>query len=302
VVLASGACSQPVIPRLAECVPASVAQCTARDYRRPADLSPGGVVVVGASATGLQLAKEIQRSGRPVLLATGEHVRMPRLYRGRDVQWWLLASGVLDQRIEWMDDMERSRRLPSPQLIGSDDRATLDLNAVQQSGVELCGRLVGVRGTRAVFSGSLRNVCALADLKMNRLLDTFDVWAREHGLDDEVGATQRFEPTTIAASPRLGVELGHKVRTIVWATGYRPDFGWLHLPVFDRRGELRHDRGIVDAPGLYVLGLPFLRRRKSSFIHGAEADVHDLSVHLFEYLDRCARVSASVAMAAVGMR
>jgi putative flavoprotein involved in K+ transport len=287
-VLASGACRQPVLPRMAADVPPSVAQLCARDYRRPADLRPGGVLVVGASATGLQLALEIQRSGRPVMLAAGEHVRMPRRYRGRDVQWWLLASGVLDQRIESMDDPARVRRLPSPQLVGSDEHATLDLNGVQGQGVEVCGRLAGVRGSQALFSGSLRNVCALADLKMDRLLETFDAWARSRGLEGAVGAAQRFEPTKVAASLRLRAELGREVSTIVWATGYRPDFSWLDVPAFDRRGELRHDRGVVDAPGLYVLGLPFLRRRKSSFIHGAEADVNELAGHLFGHLERVA--------------
>jgi len=289
-VLASGACSRPLVPRLADEVPASVAQWTAQTYRRPSQLDPGGVLVVGASATGLQLAQEIRRSGRRVLLASGEHVRMPRLYRGRDVQWWLLASGVLDQRIEAMDDPLRARRLPSPQLVGSDERAMLDLNVVQHDGVELCGRLVGLRGTRALFSGSLHNVCALADLKMNRMLEAFDAWSTERGLDGEVDAPQRFAPTALAAAPRLHAELGCDVRSIVWATGYRPDFGWLDAPVFDRRGELRHDRGVgVDAPGLVVLGLPFLRRRKSSFIHGAEDDVNELVPHLVGHLDRSAR-------------
>lgn len=289
VVLASGACSRALVPQLADELPASVAQCTAQSYRRPSQLDPGGVLVVGASATGLQLAHEIQRSGRAVLLATGEHVRMPRLYRGRDVQWWLLASGVLDQRIEEMDDPVRARRLPSPQLVGSDERVTLDLNTVQQQGVELCGRLAGVRGNRLLFSGSLRNVCALADLKMNRMLDTFDAWAAERGLHGEVGAVQRFAPTGVAAAPRLGAELGREVRTIVWATGYRPDFGWLDMPVFDRSGDLRHAGGVVAVPGLYALGLPFLRRRKSSFIHGAEHDVDEIVAELAGHLDRAAR-------------
>jgi putative flavoprotein involved in K+ transport len=290
VVLASGACSRPALPRLAEDVPASVAQWTAHTYRRPSQLDPGGVLVVGASATGLQLAQEIRRSGRPVLLATGEHVRMPRLYRGRDVQWWLLASGVLDERIEHQDDPQRARRLPSPQLVGSDERATLDLNTVQHDGVELCGRLVGLRGTRTLFSGSLHNVCALADLKMNRMLDAFDAWAAEQGLDGELGAVHRFAHTAIPAAPRLHAELGRDVRSIVWATGFRPDFGWLDAPVFDRHGELRHDRGVVvDVPGLVVLGLPFLRRRKSSFIHGAEDDVDELVPHLVAHLNRSAR-------------
>lgn len=289
-VLATGACSQPVRPRLAADVPAAVAQFDAHGCRRPADLPDGPVLVVGASATGLQLAQEIRRSGRAVLLASGEHVRLPRLYRGRDVQWWLWHSGVLDQRIEAMDDPQRARRLPSPQLVGSDDRATLDLGTVQREGVEVCGRLAAVRGTQALFSGSLHNVCALADLKMNRLLDGFDAWATAQGLDHGLPAPERFAPTPVSARPRLAAELGRDIRSIVWATGYRPDFSWLDLPVFDRRGELRHDRGVVAGhPGLVVLGLPFLRRRKSSFIHGAEDDVRELVPHLLAHLDRGAR-------------
>ncbi|MFO1269122.1 MAG: NAD(P)/FAD-dependent oxidoreductase [Rubrivivax sp.] len=295
VVLASGACSRPQVPALAADVPPTVAQWTTHDYRRPGDLGEGGVLVVGASATGLQLALEIRRSGRRVLLASGEHVRMPRLYRGRDVQWWLLASGVLDQRIEAMDDPLRARRLPSPQLVGSDDRATLDLNAVQRAGVEVRGRLAAVRGDKALFSGSLANVCALADLKMNRMLDGFDAWASEQGIDGEVGPVQRFEPTAVPAPPRLEAQLGSEFRTIVWATGYRPDYGFLDVPIaFDRNGQLRHDRGIVnESPGLYVLGLPFLRRRKSSFIHGAEDDVREIAARLAGHLDRAASAFAA---------
>ncbi|MFO1285751.1 MAG: hypothetical protein U1F49_03910 [Rubrivivax sp.] len=187
-----------------------------------------------------------------------------------------------------MDDLLRARRLPSPQLVGSDDRATLDLNAVQRAGVEVCGRLAAVRGDKALFSGSLANVCALADLKMNRMLDGFDAWASEQAVEGEVGPAQRFEPTAVPVPPRLEAQLGSEIRTIVWATGYRPDFGFLDVPTaFDRKGQLRHDRGIVtDAPGLYVLGLPFLRRRKSSFIHGAEDDVREIAAHVAGHLDR----------------
>jgi putative flavoprotein involved in K+ transport len=287
VVIASGACARAALPRWAGDVPPSVAQLSAHAYRRPSDLAPGGVLVVGASATGVLLAAEIQRSGRPVMLATGEHVRMPRTYRGRDVQWWLLASGVLDQRIEAMDEPARARRLPSPQLTGSPGRATLDLNALQAQGIAVCGRLAGIRGTRALFSGSLHNVCMLADLKMNRLLDAFDAWAREQALDGEVGEVERHAATRVDPAPRLAAELGRDIRSIVWATGYRPDHSWLDVPVFDRQGRLRHDRGIVDAPGpgLYVLGLPFLRRRKSTFMHGAEDDVREIADHLADHLE-----------------
>ena len=288
-VLATGAFNVPVVPRIGEGVPSSVAQVTTHSYRNPGQLDAGGVLVVGASATGLQLAREIQASGRPVTLAVGEHVRMPRVYRGRDVQWWMLASGVLDHRIEATDDPVRARRVPSPQLVGTPERATLDLNALKSEGVEVVGRLAGIRDGRALFSGSLRNVCALADLKMNRLLAGFDEWAECRGISPDVGPIERYSPTDPGSAPRLDCRLGADIRTIVWATGFRPDYSWLDLPVIDRRGELEHDRGVVDAPGLYVLGLPYLRRRKSSFIHGAEDDVRELSSHLVAYLDRTAR-------------
>jgi len=265
-------------------------QCSAQSYRNPAQLPEGGVLVVGGSATGVQLAQEIRRSGRPVTLAVGEHVRLPRVYRGRDIQWWMHAAGVLDQRIEDADGPERARRVPSPQLVGTPERATLDLNALRAEGVEVVGRLMGIRpGGQAQFSGSLRNVCALADLKMNRLLDAIDTWARQSGLDGAVGPVERFAPTDVGASPRLGLALGRDARTLVWATGFRPDHAWLRVPALGRDGALRHDRGVVDAPGLYVLGLPYLRRRKSSFIHGAADDVRELAAHLADHLVRAAR-------------
>ena len=289
-VLASGAFSKPVVPRLAEAVPAGVAQLNARSYRNPAQLGKGGVLVVGASATGLQLAQEIQASGRQVTLAAGEHVRMPRVYRGRDIQWWMLASGLLDQRIEEADDPVRARRVPSPQLVGTPERATLDLNILQSQGVEIVGRLMGIRDGKAQFSGSLRNVCALADLKMNRLLDLIDEWAAQNGQagDHATPPVKRYAPTLVGAASRLGLALGGEIRTVLWATGFRPDYSWLALPVFDRKGGLKHDRGVVEAPGLYVLGLPFLRRRKSSFLHGAEDDVRELGAHLADYLHQTA--------------
>jgi putative flavoprotein involved in K+ transport len=223
---------------------------------------------------------------------------MPRTYRGRDIQWWMLAAGLLDQRIEEMDDPERARRLPSPQLVGTAERATLDLNALRQQGVAIVGRLVGIRDGKAQFSGSLRNACALADLKMNRLLDRFDEWAQSSGIDADVASVARHAATEVDASPQLGLDLASNIRTIVWATGLRPDHSWLHVPVFDRRGNLRHDRGVVDAPGLYVLGLPFLRRRKSSFIHGAEDDVRELVEELADHLDRTARFRHAVPVVA----
>ncbi len=280
VVMASGACNRPSIPAIAAAVPTSVKCFTPFDYGNPGRLPAGGVLVVGASATGLQLADEIRRTGRPVMLSVGEHVRLPRTYRGRDILWWMEASGIWNQRYDEIEDLDRARRLPSPQLVGSAQRITLDLNTLTAAGVELVGRLAAVRDGKALFSGGLPNLFSLADLKMNRLLDTFDAWASDTCRED-IGPPERPEPTRAPASPRLSLDLTRgEIRSIVWATGFRPDYRWLHVPVLDRKGALRHDGGVVDSPGLYALGLPVLRRRKSTFIHGAEDDARDIVEHL----------------------
>ena len=287
VVLATGACNIPLVPALAEAIPSTIATLTPMQYRNPGQLEEGGVLVVGASATGIQIADEIHRSGRPVTLAVGEHVRVPRVYRGRDIQWWMDAAGVLNERYDEIDDIGRARNVPSLQLAGSDDRRTLDLNSLTAIGVKHIGRLAGINDGKALFSGSLRNQCALADLKMNRLLDAIDEWAAAHGLDSEVSPKQRFAPTNVEASPPLGIDLKRDgIRTIIWATGFRPDYSWLDVPVLDRKGRVRHDGGVVDAPGMYLMGIPFLRRRKSSLIDGAADDARDLSAHLVAYLNQ----------------
>jgi len=286
VMLASGAANVPHVPEVRRAVPEQIESVTAFDYRNPGRLPPGGVLVVGASATGVQLAEEILRSGRPVMLSVGEHVRLPRTYRGRDVLWWMDASGVWNQRYHEIDDLERARRLPSPQLIGTPERTTLDLNALQAAGAEIVGRLVAIRDGHVLFSGGLRNAFALADLKMERLLDTFDTWLSDTASGADVGAAERFEPTRAPQAPRLSLDLrSGEIRSVVWATGFRPDYRWLDLPVFNRKGELRHNGGIVaEAPGMYAIGLPVLRRRKSTFIHGAEDDARDLVGHLVRHL------------------
>jgi putative flavoprotein involved in K+ transport len=285
VVIASGAHNRPSVPAFAHAVPSSIEQVTPSGYRGPEALSDGGVLVVGASATGAQLAAELRRSGRPVTLSVGEHVRMPRMYRGRDVLWWMHASGVWDERYDQVDDLNRARRLPSPQLVGTPERLTLDLATLAAMGVELVGRWATVRDGRALFSGGLRNVCSLADLKLERLLGVFDAWAGTEGLGAEVSAPERFGPTPPPQSPRLQLDLrSGEIRTIVWATGFRPDYRWLDVPVLDAKGRLRHDGGIVDSPGLYALGLPVLRRRKSSFICGIEDDAREVIDHLAQDL------------------
>ena len=267
-------------------MPAGVEQLTPFDYRNPDQLPDGGVLVVGASATGVQLAAELRQSGRPVTLSVGEHVRLPRTYRGRDVLWWMDASGVWDQRYDEVDDLTRARRLPSPQLVGTPERTTLDLNALTAMGVELVGRWATVRDGRALFSGGLRNVFALADLKMERLLDTFDEWARTHGHDAEVRPSRALRADRACPSRRACSSTCEAARSA--RSSGRPAFGpttrWLDVPVVDAKGHLRHEGGVVDSPGLYALGLPVLRRRKSTFIHGIEDDAREVIDHLAQHL------------------
>jgi putative flavoprotein involved in K+ transport len=287
VVLASGACNIAGVPPFADRVPASVATLTAQQYRNPGQLADGGVLVVGASSSGTQIANEIHRSGRPVTISVGEHIRAPRLYRGKDLQWWMDAAGVHDERYDQIDDIARARRVPSLQLAGTPDRSTLDLNALSAVGVKLVGRLGGItEGGKAQFAGSLRNMCALSDLKMNRLLNLIDEWASANGLDDRTEPPHRLPPTHVEEAPPLGLDLtSGEIKTVIWATGYRPDYSWLELPVLDRKGMIRHDGGIVACPGVYLMGMPFLRRRKSTLIDGAGDDARELSDHLAAYLD-----------------
>ncbi len=243
--------------------------------------------MVGASASGTQIAHEIQRSGRPVTLSVGEHIRAPRMYRGKDIQWWMDAAGVLDERYDEVDDIARARRVPSLQLAGTPDRSTLDLNALTDIGVRLVGRLAGI----ARRQGAVRGLAA----QHVRALRSQDEPAAGHHRRVGVARTasitpveppHRLPPTRIEESPALSLDLATAtIKTIIWATGYRPDYSWLELPVLDRKGRVRHDGGVADLPGLYLMGLHFMRRRKSTLIDGAGDDARDLSAHLAAYLD-----------------
>jgi putative flavoprotein involved in K+ transport len=282
VVLAVGPGSTPRIPAAASVLADSTRTISAVDYKNPGDVEEGGVLVVGASASGTQIADELARAGRTVTLAVGEHVRAVRAYRGRDLYWWLDRTGLLDESYDEVDDLRRVRATPSFQVVGSDDGRSVDLNALQSRGVRLTGRIVGGDRARAVFSGSLANLCTSADLKLERLLGRFDEFAAAHRL---VGLPDPWRPqrTTVPA-PVLELRAS-ELRTVIWATGFDQAFPAIDAPVFDRRGRLMHDGGVVGSSGLYVLGLPFLRRRRSSLIAGVEDDAEALSGRIHAHLD-----------------
>lgn len=282
VVVATGACSTPRIPEIAGLVPGNVRQLAPIHYRNPDQLDSGRVLVVGASASGAQIADELARSGRNVTLAVGDHVRLPRTYRGMDIHWWMDSLGLLDERIEDVEDINRARRVPSLQLVGSPEGRDIGLNELARNGVDVTGRLVGVSGSTAQFSGSFANSCASADLKQGRLLEAIDEFAIATGLHSELPDPTRPSATELPEA-RLTLSLD-EVSTVVWATGFVPNYPWLDTNLLDRKGAIRHDGGVMAHPGMYVLGLPFLRRRKSTFLDGVGFDAKELAEHLDNYL------------------
>jgi putative flavoprotein involved in K+ transport len=289
VVIATGHCDTPIVPGLARQLPGDIVQVVPSRYRHPRELPEGGVLVVGASATGVQLADEIHASGRPVTLAVGRHTRLPRVYRGRDILWWFDAMGIFDETVDEVFDLGASRNQPSLQLVGRPDRATLDLPTLQERGVRLVGRAVATEGPRVLLSDDLVAHTVAADARLARLIQRIDIFAARTGIDAEVGPPEPFLPFLWPAPVPDEIDLrAEGIRSVVWATGYRRLYPWLKVPVLDARGEIRHEGGITPFPGLYVIGLYFLRRRKSSFIDGVGRDALDLTMHLAGHLRRAA--------------
>lgn len=277
-VMANGACGIPSVPEMAKSLSPGILQTTPMQYKRPSDLPVGKVLVVGASASGQQLARELVQSGRDVILSVGNHIRLPRTYRGVDICVWLDILGTTSIPYDQVDDLDRVRRTQSLSLVAN---TNLDLNVLQDMGVEIAGRLVSGEGESLAFAGSLANTCVAADLKMKRFLSSVDDWIAARGMQRQFDAQNDISMTRVPAMPRLLIKnlKEYGVRSILWATGYRPDFSWLDLPVFDPKGRLVHDGGVV-GNGLYVMGLPYLRQRKSTNLQGAGEDAKALVKHM----------------------
>jgi len=286
-IAATGACATPNVPGIAAALPPGVHQTTPKQYKRPDQLPEGRVLVVGASASGVQLARELHQSGRPVTLAVGNHVRLPRRYRGLNIHDWFDLMGTLDRRWDEIDDIEAARRAPSLQLVGSPTGETIDLDLLQREGVQLAGRVTSVDDHAIGFDDSLPGIVADADRRQDILLSRIDRWALNNGLEREIDPIERRPHIVTDGGPdRLDVA---SVSTVLWATGYRPDYSWLGLPVVDAQGNIDHDGGIVrGATGLYLMGLPVMRTRKSTYIDGVGDDARDLALDIAQALDRAA--------------
>lgn len=280
VVVATGDCHQSFVPSFGRDLARDLHQVVPTRYRNPDDLPAGGALVVGASSTGLQLAAEIHASGRPVTLAVGRHTRLPRTYRGRDILAWLDEMGVFDERADQVTDLESSRAQPSLQLIGTPDRRTMDLGTAMADGIRLVGRAEAADGRTVRFGDNLLEDVVAADLKLVRLRQRIDEHIASSAWADVVPDAPPIDMIDVPDAPE-SLDLGREgIATVLWATGFERSYPWLHIPVFDAAGEIRHDGGVADWPGLYVMGLRFLRRRSSSFIDGQRKDAEEIADHL----------------------
>ena len=286
VVVATGYCDLPAVPDASRRLASSIVQISASNYRRPDRLPEGRVLVVGASSTGVQRADEIQRSGRQVTLAVGRHTRLPRRYRGHDILWWLDRLGVLSQDVDAVQDIERSRRQPSLQLVGRPDHESLDLGVLRHRGVRLVGRIRDIDGHRVRLDDGLGGTMAAADIKMAEILMRIDEFIARTRI--AAGPPEPFSPTwPLADDGPATLDLKReRIAAVVWATGYRRAYPWLRVPVLTADGEIAHSGGITQVAGLYVLGMNFQQRRNSSFIDGVGHDAWTVAQDLAQSVAR----------------
>ena len=265
VVIATGPYQRPAIPATADGL-GDVAQISASAYRNPEALPLGGVLVVGAGASGCQIAEELMLAGRHVVLSVGAHRRVPRRYRGRDIIWWINALGLDDKVVE-----AGTVRQPPLLISGANGGRTVDLRRYAASGMVLAGRFADARGGVASFAPDLAANLAGGDESYAAFIQAADAFAAQSDglLPAEHGAGCTYpDPVGIEALDLRAAEIG----SVIWATGYRYDFGWVDLPVFAADGQPIHRRGVTDVPGVYFLGLQYLSKTKSSFLSGVGED------------------------------
>jgi putative flavoprotein involved in K+ transport len=275
VVIATGHAQKTRIPSCANDLSHSITQVSTSSYRNPDQLPSGGVLVIGASASGVQLAREISRSGRKVVMSVGQHFRVPRRYRGRDIHYWLDRTGILSRPLTDMRDATLAKYEPSLQLAGGTE--SLDLGTLAAEGVRLTGRVTRFGATRVELADDLPDTIATADRRMRHILDRIDHHVAAHGAERQFPREAPPSLIDVPATPHTLDLNAEKIETVLWATGYKRSYPWLHAPVLDADGEIIHTRGRTSAPGLYVLGLQFMTRRNSSLIDGVGRDAEEIA-------------------------
>ncbi|MET0741668.1 MAG: NAD(P)/FAD-dependent oxidoreductase [Candidatus Nanopelagicales bacterium] len=289
VVIATGWCAEATLPTSAASGPRDVEHLTPSTYRNPQQVPEGQVVVVGASASGVQIADELARTGRQVTLAAGSHIYLPRRYRGRDIMWWLEALGELNVPLDPRRDAWAARSEPSLQLVGAADGRDVGLAALQDRGIRLAGRLTAIDGRHLVFADDLNASVGRATARLRRLVRRFDAHATSLGRGAEIEPAEPVRPVWLRDRVRRLDLRADRVSTVIWATGYQRRYPWLELPVLDSAGEIKQVEGRTPAPGLHVIGMHWQTRRSSAFIHGVG---HDARLVVRDIADRLGASSA----------
>jgi len=277
VVIATGPYQRPVIPEL---LPKQdrIFQVHASAYRAPDQLPAGAILIVGSGASGAQIAEELARAGRRLYLSVGRHRRMPRRYRGRDLIWWLSEMGI--------DQTPVGSRGPDPTLpliTGAYGGHTIDLREFARQGIPLLGRLESAQGDTLRFAPDLAESLSRGDAAYLAFLDMVDAYVARMrmSLPEEPGARATIPDPPCVVEPLHRIDRrAAGIGSVLWATGYAFDYGWIDLPVLNERGEPRHDGGIAPVPGLYFLGLPWLSKMSSSFLSGVGDDAARLAEHI----------------------
>lgn len=277
VVAATGPFQRPVIPPVVP-ADAGVVQMHSSEYRNPDQLPAGAVLVVGAGSSGVQIADELLRSGREVYLSVGPHDRPPRRYRGRDFVWWLGVLGKWDE-----ETPAQGREHVTIAVSGALGGNTVDFRDLAGRGMVLVGRTNSFEDGTVRFGGDLAGTISRGDENYLSLLDEADAYVRANGLDlpEEPAARQLPPLPETVTNPPMGVDLAQAgVSSIIWATGFGVDYGWLEVDAFDDTGKPSHRRGVSAEPGVYFVGLPWLARRGSSFIWGVWHDAGYIAEHI----------------------
>jgi len=276
VVVATGPYQRALIPDLLRDHP--VFQVHASRYQNPEQLPPGAVLVAGAGASGAQIAEELQRAGRRVFLSVGTHRRLPRRYRGRDVIWW-----IAEMKIDQTPTAQRGASALGPVITGAYGGHTIDFRRYAADGMTLVGHLNAARGGVIEIAPGLAESMAAGDLVFNMFLTFADAFAKLRGLDlpEEPEARATLPDPLCVTEPLQRLDLAaEKINSVIWATGYGLDFGWIDIAVKDANGDPLHRNGITDIPGLYFLGLPWLSKMNSSFLSGVGDDAAVLADHI----------------------
>ena len=283
VVIATGPFQRPAVPAVAAELPADIYQVHSSRYRNPAQLPSGAVVVVGTGSSGPQIAEELHRDGRPVYLSVGRHRLRSRHYRGRDSFWWMQEMGSLDVTANNSPSPETGRGPRGAMLTGVDGGHDLSPRLLAAQGVQLVGHVRGVRNTTVSIAPDLAANLAAGDATLVAFRQSIDEYIRRAGIDAPTEDDRDGDsgPQGVAGAPIQELALrGRGITSVVWATGFRDDFGWVQLPIFDEAGEPVHRRGVTACRGVYFLGRSWLHTQKSSFIYGMNEDATYLAEQL----------------------